>query len=228
MCRSASSRSRRSRSAPPPARRARRGRPRAAPCRRRPRSGARRRRRTAAIVISTCGRRPAAHGLVERVTDDLVEPGLGPVAEPVGGGEVEVEGDAAAHRVALGQLGDRRREAELAERVRLDSADDLAEVDVRLVRHRRGRARRSGCRSRRRRRRARPARRRASARPPRGAGQGRRGSARPAGGARRARPAAARRGAAGRRRRRLRSINRSSRRAVRSRRPACACRPRAS
>ena len=37
--------------------------------------------------------------------------------------------------MALGQLADRRGEAELAQRVRLDPADDLAQVDARLARH---------------------------------------------------------------------------------------------
>ena len=79
---------------------------------------------------------PAADGLVERVAHDLVEPGLGAVAELVAGGEVELEGDATPRREALGQLADRGGEAELPQRVRLDPADDLAQVDARLAGHR--------------------------------------------------------------------------------------------
>ncbi len=84
----------------------------------------------------TVRRWPAADGLVERVAHDLVEPGLGAVTELVACGEVELEGDAAPHREALGQLADGGGQAEIPQRVRLDAADDLAQVDARLAGHR--------------------------------------------------------------------------------------------
>ena len=82
------------------------------------------------------GRWPAADGLVERVPHDLVQPGLGAVTELVTGGEVELERDASPHREPLGQLADRGCQTEISQRVRLDAADDLAQVDACLAGHR--------------------------------------------------------------------------------------------
>ena len=78
---------------------------------------------------------PAADGLVERVADDLVQPRLGAVTELVTCGQIELEHDATPGRVALGQLADGGSEPEIAQRIGLDAADDLAQVDARLARN---------------------------------------------------------------------------------------------
>ena len=80
-------------------------------------------------------RGPAAHGLVERVAHDLVERRLGAFAEVVAGSDVDLELNAPPDGVAFGQLPECRRKAELAERVGLDPADDLPQVDAGLARH---------------------------------------------------------------------------------------------
>ena len=143
------------------------------------------------IEIGDRGRRPAADRLVERVADDLVEPRLGAVTELVAGSDVEIERDASAHGVTLCELADRSREPELPQRIRLDPADDLAQVGARLACHAQrplddGRAARDVTL-----RRGRGARRRASVRSPRRAEPARRGSARPGDDVRHARRGAA-------------------------------------